>query len=203
MIDPRLVAALRAQLDRRRGDRVGWKLGIGDRERIGEHIAVGHLASATRLEPGGSYTPVDGEELHADAEVAVRIGPGGEIAASCAALELVDLRTPPDTPEDIVASNIFHRAVAFAPRWAPLPQGRVQARLVVNGDVRDAGRSAAAVAERLLEAEAILAAVGEALEPGDLVITGSVVQVPIEPGDQVEADLGELGAVRLQVLARS
>jgi hypothetical protein len=35
--------------------RVGWKLGVGDSERIGEGPALGHLTSATQLEPGSMY----------------------------------------------------------------------------------------------------------------------------------------------------
>jgi 2-keto-4-pentenoate hydratase len=131
--------------------------------------------------------------------LAVEIGLDGRIAAYGAALELVDLRSPPATPEAVVAANIFHRAVAFAPTWGALPPGGVEARLLVNDEVRDAGRSAADIEERVAAAASILEAVGEALAPGDLVITGSVVQVPLAPGDRVEADLGGLGRVELSV----
>jgi hypothetical protein len=72
-VDPVLVAALREQLGRRSADghRVGWKVGRGDRERIGDGIAVGHLTSATLLESGSTYR--DGSGLHADAEITLRI----------------------------------------------------------------------------------------------------------------------------------
>jgi 2-keto-4-pentenoate hydratase len=200
-VDPRLVAALERQLRQRTGKRVGWKLGIGDRERLGDEIAVGHLSSATLLQSGDSYTPEDGEALYADAEVAVEIGADGQIAGYGAALELVDLRAPPNTPEDVVAQNVFHRVVAFGPFTSRLPTG--EARLVVDGELRDEGRSSADLVARLREAARILEAVGEALKAGDRVITGSVVQVPVAPGEAVEADLGELGSVRLQVLDRS
>jgi 2-keto-4-pentenoate hydratase len=40
---------------------------------------------------------------------------------------------------------------------------------------------------------------GERLRAGDRVITGSVVQVPVRPGDEVTADLGPLGAPRLAI----
>jgi Fumarylacetoacetate (FAA) hydrolase family len=198
-VDPRLVAALQRQLQRRHGERVGWKLGVGDRERIGDHIAVGHLTSETRLEPGVSYRPVEGEDLYADAEIAVEIGPDGRIAAYGAALELVDLSSPPNTADDVVAANVFHRAVAFArTRSAKRPDG-AEARLLVNGEVRDAGRSAHDIEAKVTAAGEILGAVGETLEPGDLVITGSVVQVAVAPGDHVEADLGALGRVSLRI----
>jgi 2-keto-4-pentenoate hydratase len=41
---------------------------------------------------------------------------------------------------------------------------------------------------------------GERLAEGDRVITGSIVQVPIQRGDEVAADLGALGSVRLTVV---
>ena len=64
--DPRLASALRRQLARRpdAARRVGWKVGRGDRERIGGEIVVGHLTSATLLEPGGSYGSRDAGCTH-------------------------------------------------------------------------------------------------------------------------------------------
>jgi 2-keto-4-pentenoate hydratase len=202
-VDPRLVAALARQLRTRQGKRVGWKLGVGDRERIGGHIAVGHLTARTRLESNAVYVPESGEDLHADAEVAVQIGGDGEIAAYGAALELVDLRSPPETPEEVVAANVFHRAVAFASAWnADLPGAGIQARLLVNGEERASGPAATDFVQRIRAAADILAAVGEKLERSDVVIAGSVVQVPVAPGDAVEAELGQLGRVSLQIRSR-
>jgi 2-keto-4-pentenoate hydratase len=99
-----------------------------------------------------------------------------------------------------VAANVFHRAVAFAPSWGELPADGVEARLLVNGEVRDAGRCAGDIEEKIRAAAGILAEVDESLAPGDRIITGSVVQVPVVPGDRVEADLAELGRVSLQLL---
>jgi 2-keto-4-pentenoate hydratase len=47
----------------------------------------------------------------------------------------------------------------------------------------------------------ILGEIDEQLRAGDLVITGSVVQVPVRIGDHVAADLGELGRAALSVAA--
>jgi hypothetical protein len=41
----------------------------------------------------------------------------------------------------------------------------------------------------------LLAGVGERLRRGDWIITGSVVQVAVRPGEEVIADFGELGRV--------
>jgi 2-keto-4-pentenoate hydratase len=190
-IDPRVRAALEEQLSRRPAGarRVGWKVGAGERERIGDDIVVGHLTSATVLESGSTYT--GGTGLHADAEVAVEVGRG-----YAAALELVDLRGS-DDPEEIVAANIFHRAVAFGPTRVDLPPG-LEAALIINGEVKRI-RPAADVDRRVAAVARILDALGEELRPGDRVITGSIVQLPVEPGDDVVADLGELGKVELSI----
>src|SRR5215213_4271616 len=214
-VDPRLAAALTAQLERwraalaARATRVGWKLGVGDAERIGDELAVGHLTSATLLAPGAAYPAGEAAGLHADAEVAFQVGPapGGDrgqeawaLSGVGVALELVDLAGP-GTPEAAVAANIFHRAVAFGPfRPPPLPSG-VHGRLLVNGRQAASAPVAGDVAARVAAAARVLAAVGERLQPGDRLITGSVVQVPVRPGDRVTADLGPLGRVELTVTA--
>lgn len=188
-VDPRLVAALRKQLSARHGDRVGWKLGLGDAERIGATVSVGHLTAATLLEDGETYES-GGGELHADAEIAVVVGAG-----YAPALELVDLSSAGDGAEAVVAANIFHRAVAFGPPGRQLP---ATASLLVNGVVR-ATDVMPDVSGRIRSADRVLAAVGERFEPGDRVITGSIVQVPVQPGDDVTADFGSRGRVSLKI----
>jgi hypothetical protein len=193
-VDARLVAALREQLARRHGARVGWKLGIGERERIGGQLVVGNLTSATRLEPGATYFNAEASRLHADAEVAVEIGEAGEIAGYAAAVELVDLDDAPEDSEGIVAANIFHRAFALGPTQPQLPQ-RLEGRLLVNGNIRASGEAPDTFAERDRTAAKILSAVGERPEPGDRIITGSVVQIAVHAGEEVSADFGPLGLV--------
>ena len=197
-VDARLVEALREQLRRRPRDagRVGWKVGAGERERIGGSIAVGHLTSATLLQPGATYCD-GGGDLRADAELAVEIGGNATIAGYGAALELVDLAGT-DGAEAVVAANVFHRAVAFGPIRKDLPRD-VDGAIVVNGE-RQARAPARVRAAELVDAVArVLAAVGERLEAGDRVITGSIVQVPVASGDDVVADLASLGRVGLAI----
>jgi len=87
VVDSRLIAALRDQLAVRRrtldegAQHVGWKLGMGERESIGGHIAVGYLTSATVLAPGQAYAAPPGAKLHADVEACVRLGGPEEIVA--------------------------------------------------------------------------------------------------------------------------
>jgi hypothetical protein len=164
VVDPRLVAALTAQLEGWRATlgagatRVGCKLGVGDAERIGDELAIGHLTSATLLAPGAAYTAG-------------------------------------------VAANIFHRAVAFGPLRPPPLSSGLHGRLLVNGRQAASAPVAGDVAARVAAAARVLAAVGERLQPGDRLITGSVVQIPVRPGDRVTADLGPLGRVGLTITA--
>ena len=132
---PRLTAALARQLTRRdaalaQGARpIGWKLGVGDAERIGEGPAVGHLTSATQLIPGSTYEAAT--RLHADVELAVEIGSDGGISRWAPALELVDLSELEDDAEEIVAAILFHRAFVLG-RFGPPADGVVSADLIVE-----------------------------------------------------------------------
>jgi 2-keto-4-pentenoate hydratase len=211
--DPRLASALAVQLEARRAalaagaEHVGWKLGVGERERIGGEIAVGHLTSATLLDPGGTYVASEDADLHADAELAVELGrdvdPGEDshgalraIAAYGLALELVDLAPLPNEPDSVVTANVFHRAVAFGP-MARRVSSEGEVVLTVNGERRASGRPSHALGERLAAAARLVRAAGERLRAGDRIITGSVVQVPVGRGDEIVA---ELGSVRLSIV---
>ena len=75
-----LESALTVQLDAWRAalaggaERVGWKLGMGERERIGAGPVIGHLTSATRLPSGAALDVSELAAPYADAEVALVIG---------------------------------------------------------------------------------------------------------------------------------
>jgi 2-keto-4-pentenoate hydratase len=214
-VDPRLVSALTAQLRQWRvvladgAERVGWKLGLGEGERIGPGPAIGHLTSATQLQPGSTYSAAGALDLRADAEVALRLGAdvdpradreaaGAAIAAYGAALELVDLGAPPPgDPERIVATNIWHRAFALGPLDHRLPPPGVEGRLIVEGVVRESAPISKDFPKLIQAVARLLGAVGERLNVGDRLITGSIVQARIEPGDKVSADLGPLGQTHL------
>lgn len=203
-LDPRLLEALCVQLEARRnaldaGARsIGWKLGTGQRERIGEGPVLGHLTSASELPDGGTYRASRDALLHADAEVVLEIGKGAEVLSFGAALELVDLGGSDDA-EQIVASNVFHRAVVFGSLGSGTPEDAV-GRLIVNGHERArAPVPRVDYCQLLDEVGQLLAELGEALAPGDRLITGAVVQVPVAVGDLVVADLGQLGGVEVRI----
>lgn len=215
-IDPALASALAEQLVHWRAalgqgaERIGWKLGVGERERIGGHLAVGHLTSATCLAPGSTYFPRDeGEELHADAELAIELNrdvrPTDDAAAAREAiggygiaLEIVDLASLPSEPQSVVVANIFHRAVAFGRSLPSLPAG-AEGKLIVNGQTRASAHAAEDLVDRICAAARLLAVVDERLQAGDRIITGSIVQVPVNPGDEVVAELDTVDAIGLLI----
>jgi len=189
--------------------RVGWKLGMGERERIGPGPVIGHLTTATQLQPGSIYRP-DGAALHADAEVALELAHDVEpdadrdaaeaaIAGYGVGLELVDLGPMPGGAEGIVAGNVFHRAFALGRLQPDWPDHPPMARLVVGAQVRASALADEDYAELVRSVGAILGAMGERLKAGDHLITGSVVEVPRARGENVVADIGKLGEVGLEI----
>lgn len=95
--------------------------------------------------------------------------------------------------KQIVATNLFHRAVVFGSFGSTSPAGSLS-RLLVNGEVRASARVPDAESGRVVsDVSRLLEAAGEQLRPGDKLICGSIVQVPVVAGDHVVADLGSLG----------
>jgi len=100
----------------------------------------------------------------------------------------------------VIATNDFHRAVAFGETSESPPKG-VRPELTVNGHVRRGGVApdGREICDRLRAAAEVLAAVDERLLAGDRIITSSVVSTPIQPGDDVAARAESLGSVQLQI----
>jgi 2-keto-4-pentenoate hydratase len=181
---------------------VGWKIGFNlpeIQEKLGiDRPLAGFLTSDGILDDGSEW---DDLPVVVESEVAVEIGDDGHsIAALLPALELAD---PPDLDlglEQILAGNIFHRAVAFGPRVETREPGA--GRILVNGEEQHAltREHTAANLEAMVEVVAgRLADAGEELQPGDRIITG-VLAPPhtASPGDTVRLELDGLGGVELR-----
>lgn len=176
-------------------ERVGWKIGLGLVE-AQPGPALGHLTSATRVPDGGTYRAGEYRELRAEAELAVAVGEHDRIAGYAAALELVDVGRPPNDLERIVARNVFHRAFVLGPIR---PEGPSAIRMTVGGTLHEPDRPGEDPAAMLAEAARQLAAAGERLQLGDILITGSVIHVPAAPGDLVEVEMAPLGRISLRI----
>jgi 2-keto-4-pentenoate hydratase len=191
-----------AMLTRRReilaqgAEPIGWKVGFNVPEiqrKLGiDAPLAGFLTTDSLVEGTWDEYPVVVES-----EVAVEIGDDARsIAALLPALELAD---PPDLEleiEQILAGNIFHRAVAFGPRVETKEAG--SGRILVNGEEQHS--VSAGPLEKMVDAVAArLEAAGEELRAGDRIITG-VLAPPHEAkeGDTVRLELNALGGVELR-----
>jgi 2-keto-4-pentenoate hydratase/ketosteroid isomerase-like protein len=209
-VHPRVAAATRAQLTAWRAalaagaERVGWKLGL-DIPEIGEPT-VGHLTTATLLEPGAAFRADGAAKLRAETELAIAVlrdvEDGADARAAIGgygvALELVDVERPAGGGlEAIVEANVFHRAVVLGPRTERVPAG--EARLLVDGTVRETAPMAREPAAAVRAVAEVLGAAGERLRAGDVIIAGSLTHVPVGPGQAVAAEIDGLGRVDLAI----
>jgi 2-keto-4-pentenoate hydratase len=179
---------------------IGWKVGFNVPE-IQQKLGIdaplaGFLTTDSLIEDGWDEYPVV-----AESEVAVELGEDGRsIVALLPAIELAD---PPDLElelEQILAGNIFHRAVAFGPRVETEAPGA--GRILVNGEEQHSlsAEQTAANLKAMVEAVAArLEAAGEQLRPGERIITG-VLAPPHEAkeGDTVRLELDALGVVEVR-----
>jgi 2-keto-4-pentenoate hydratase len=202
---------MRAQLVRRRqilaqgAEHVGWKLGFNlpqVQEKLGiERPLAGFLTSNGLLEDGATWSLGDGGEVVVESEVAVELGNDARsIAALLPALELTD---PPDLSielEQILAGDIFHRAVAFGPRVEAAAPGA--GRILVNGELQhdlDAEATGAHLEEMVRVVAGRLAEADQAPQAGDRMITGILAPPhPAQQGDSVRLELDALGSVELR-----
>ncbi|MBI4195957.1 MAG: fumarylacetoacetate hydrolase family protein [Betaproteobacteria bacterium] len=229
--DPRIVRGMAAQLTRwherlRAGEKaLGWKVGFGapaamEKLKIGAPL-VGHLTDKALLHSGKALSLAGWKRPVAEPEIAVCIGkdlPRGAgrdaiqaaIAALAPAIELVDLDSPPEEVETILAGNIYQRHVILGPRDTSragcLTEG-LHARVIRNGtEIADTAEPQAATGdyvEIVRHVADLLAAFGERLRAGQFIITGSIIPpLFVEPGEDIEFRLDPVGAVSVHFAAQ-
>ena len=220
--DPRVRRGMERQLELRRrmvedGARpIGWKLGLGTpaaMEKLGTVAAlVGFLTDRGLLDPG-ARCPVGGwARSMAEPEVAVHIAadvPGGadrETAGAAigglgAAFELVDLGDAADV-EEVLAGDIFHRHVVLGPPDASAGDAlRAEIRLGAADakSVDDPYALTGDPASVVNHVATHLAAFGETLRAGDVIIAGSIVPaLAVAPGDRLRYRLEPLAELALE-----
>ena len=188
--------------------RLGWKIGLNPapvQEKLGlSRPVVGHLTSATLLGADGSHSLAGATAPKAEPEIAIEIGPDKTIAGLAPAIELVDIPALPGGPDEVgevVAGNIFHRAVAIGSSVrVESPEGAhmtfsVDGRVVAEADVSDYP-----IADMIHTVADTLDEAGERLEAGDRIIAGALTPPPdVQGGQRLTLDLGSLGAIEVQL----
>lgn len=211
--DARVLAALRRQHAIRRAvlaegaTHVGWKIGGAipeiDALTAGAPL-TGYLTSATALPDGASCDATGARELRAETEVLIQVTRDvamgqDSVAVVGVAIELVDVARPPDTMEEIVAANVFHHAAILgSARVGALARG-AQARLWVDGRLRETAPATTDVAATIKRVVAVLAGVGERVRAGDLILAGSLTHVPVRGGSKILAEIDGVGRVQATV----
>jgi 2-keto-4-pentenoate hydratase len=200
--DPRIARGMTAQLAARReriskGERpLGWKVGLGApaaMERLGiKGPAVGYLMQRALILSGGHVPFAGWVKPVAECEVAVRIArdvPAGtppDAAAAAVkeifpAIELADFDPPPtpDNLDQVIAGDIYQRHVVLAGITRPgAGLDGLTSRLIRRGNEAARTQDLEALTGKLPEIVAhvanTLAAYGEKLAAGDVIITGSI-----------------------------
>lgn len=227
--NPAVLAGLKRQLGDRAAalaagsSHRGWKAGFGTAaaiEKLGtDGPLVGFLTDATLLESGSTVDVSGWGKAVLEPEVALRLGAAipaeagyedaaAAIAAAAAAIELVDLGAMGGGAGEILAANVFHRHYLlgeFVPLDGPAALGglRIDATDESSGKAWAAGADPTEVLGDLVEVvrglAALLAAGGEQLRAGDVIITGSAIPA-IEPsgGERIAVGLpGSAVSVRI------
>ena len=197
--DPRVVRGMQAQLAARRkrldaGDQpLGWKVGFG---------APAMLRLLNIFEPEiavhiGRDVPADADDETARAAIA-GISP---------AIEIVDLTAPPQDPERILSDNIYQRHVVLGgagPARAGAAAAGLTCRIIRRG--AETARTTDPQANTgewigiVRHVADVLAAFGERLRAGEIIITGSVVPpLAIEPDeDAIAFEVDPIGGITVR-----
>ncbi len=226
--DPRIARGMQAQLKTRR-DRIiageqplGWKVGFGapaamallkiSRPVVGYLMQSGLLVPGSRVSLQGWAKPVAEPEIavHMDGNLGTDASPDAVAAAIRdirPAIELADLNLTPaaDNLEQIVAGGIFQRHVLLAPAaragasTADLTS-RVERRGTEVARTTELEALTGKVIDIVAHVASTLAAFGETLAAGDVVICGSITPPlmiePDEPGIRHIIDpIGEVSVV--------
>jgi len=216
----RAQLALRAER-LRSGDRpLGWKVGFGSPAaftRLGTRAPlVGFLTESARVEDGGTVSLDGWTRAAAEPEVAVHLCAdlaGGAhadaardaIAGVGPAIELADVAFEPDDVEAILAANVFQRHVvlgAHDPGRAGGSLAGLAGRVALDGEeiarTEDLEALTGGLVDLVAHVADTLAACGERLRAGDVVIAGSFVPpLDAEPGRALAVELVPGAGVRV------
>jgi 2-keto-4-pentenoate hydratase len=197
-MDERVERGMRRQLASAPADQIGWKLALNAApimEALGlEEPGLGWLAR-TRV-ASGQHSLAGATQPAVEPELLLEAGEGGGLARLGVALEVVDFDRPLDDVEEVIAGNVFHRAVALGELGPAADPG--EAVFSVNGEERARVTEFEAPADTLAFVDGFLRRLGTALAPGDLVIAGALARAaPVAVGDVAELAVHRAGSVAL------
>lgn len=195
--------------------RLGWKIGVNDpraQRYYGlPHSVVGFMTGRSIVAGAGEFGP--DRLLMTEPELAIRIdgkvdaeaGPEAAVRAIGAispAMEILDFEQPRETVDEVMAHNIFHLGVVFGAWSRPDAGTRSRVRLHSNGLLLDqvsVAESLPPLCDIVHLIARTLAAHGENLEPGDVIISGALMRpAPIEEAHEVDAEFEGLGRITLR-----
>ena len=197
-MDERVERGMRRQLAAEPADRIGWKIALNApaiMEALGLSepglgwLSRGRVAAGEHSLAGAASPAVEPELL-------LEAGPDGSLARIGVALEVVDFDRALDEVEEVIAANIFHRAVACGELVDPVEPGEAVFRL--NGEERARIGSFQPPADTLAFVDRFLRELGRELAEGDLVIAGALAPAaPVAIGDFASLTVAGLGSVEL------
>jgi 2-keto-4-pentenoate hydratase len=210
--------ALRADLLASGARPVGWKAGFGAPdwlEKFGlDGPLVGFLTDASIIADDDRVDISDWTRAVAEPELAVTLGADlvppidaektrAAISSVGPAIELADIDPPPETVEEILAGNIFHRSVVLGPSDPDRAGGDLlglEARVDVDGEEKARTGELETLTGRVVAVvthlASLLAAHDELMREGDVVICGSVVPpIALTPGARVVFELHPMSPI--------
>jgi 2-keto-4-pentenoate hydratase len=228
--DPRILRGMAVQLGRRRerldaGERpLGWKVGFGAPAAM-QKLAIkapliGFLTDQALVATGATVSLTGWSKPVAEPEIAVHMGrdlaAGADrdtvkaaIAGLGPAIELADVDRPPDDVEHILAGNIYQRGIVVGPCDASRAGGVVDG---LHGHIARNGCAFAQTSDpQALTGDVIgivrhvadtLAAFGQTLRAGQIIITGSIVPpLWVEAGEEISFRLDPVGSISVRFAA--
>ena len=228
--DPRVLRGMKTQLELRQarldaGEKsLGWKVGFGapaamERLKLDAPL-VGFLTNQSLLPSEATVSIAGWTKAVAEPEIAVYLGQDlsetpdrettrGAIASIGPAIELADVSFPPDDVEAILAGNIYHRHAILGRRDAS------RAGCVLDGLAcyvfRNGTEIAATTDLQALTGDLVdivghvanlLAALGERLRAGEVIIAGSIVPpIGIAGKEEIRYSLDPVDAISIRLEA--
>lgn len=222
--DPRILRGMETQLQRRQerlnaGEQpLGWKIGFGAPAAMA-HLGtdaplIGFLTDKTRLPSAATVAITGWTKPTAEPEIAVYLGrdlaAGSDretaraaIASIGPAIEVVDINFPPDDVEAILAGNIFHRHVILGRADASRAGGELEglAGYLYRHETEiatttDPQAMTGDLVDNVRHVANLLTALGERLQAGQVIITGSIVPpVGLAGEEEIRFTLDPVGTV--------